>query len=264
VAIKAYLDKSGQNSSPYVTLAAFVGSDMAWAEFEIGWREALKTGFLPVPYMHMVEALGLRPNTPFDRNLGWERKHVWDLVGKLLVFLGGLERGRITMHSCVIDMDAWRDLTASGCESPSAVELCNRYVSKYIVALFAAKVLERAPSEVFLIARDDLLNFTFDRNEDFFDPFRKFVNSEKEEAERTGDSPIWKLVDGVGEGEMKTTPGIQAADVLAWALNRESTVSKGEEGKHIAYLLHQIVMSTTKLYDRQTLSRKFGSKTPTI
>ena len=81
------------------------------------------------------------------------------------------------MHSRVIDMNAWRDLTALGCEIPSEIKLYNRYVPKYIVALFAAKVLERAPSKYFLIARDDLLNFTFDRNEDFYDPFRKFVLS---------------------------------------------------------------------------------------
>ena len=254
MAVKAYLDKSGQNSAPYVTLAAFVGSDWAWAEFESGWRDTLKTGFLPVPYMHMVEALGLRALTPFDRSLGWTRKHAWDLVGKLLVYMGQLERGRITMHSCVIDMNARRELTDSGCFIPSAIELCNRYVSGYIVALFAQKVLEQAPAETVLIPTDDLLNFTFDRNEDFFEPFRKFVNEEK----RKGESTIWHLVDGVGEGEMKTTPGIQAADVLAWALNRENTVSEDEEGKHIAYLLHQVVMSTTKVYDRATLLREFG------
>lgn len=259
MAIRAYLDRSGQNASPYVTLAAFVGSDMAWAEFETGWLATLCSGFLPVPYMHMVEALGLRSGTPFDRTLGWKREHVWNLVAKLLVFLSRLERGRITMHSCVIDMDAWRNLEASGCALPSPVELCNRYVSGLIVAIFAQKVLELAPTETFLIPRDDLLNFTFDRNEDFFEPFRKFVNEEKKKGEGT----MWHLVDGVGEGDMKHTAGIQAADVLAWALNRENTVSEGEEGKYIAYLLHQIVISTTKVYDRPTLSREFGLKTTT-
>jgi hypothetical protein len=59
---------------------------------------------------------------------------------------------------------------------------------------------------------------------------------------------------------MRTTPGIQAADVLAWSSNRENTVAEGEEGKHIAYLLHQIVMSTRKVYDRETLLKEFCPK----
>ena len=257
MAIRAYLDRSGQNASSYIALAAFVGSDGAWSEFENGWNAVLKTGFIPVDYMHMVEALGLRYDTPFSRALGWERKHVWELVGKLLVFLGQLERGRITMHSCVIDMNAWRELTASGCNIPSPVDLCNRYVSGLIVALFAKQILAQATAETMWIAQDDLLNFTFDRNEDFYLPFRNFVNSEKEKAEKIGDSPIWKLVDGVGEGEMRTTPGIQAADVLAWASNRENTVAEGADGKHIAYLLHEIVVSYRKVYDRQTLLKEF-------
>jgi hypothetical protein len=256
--IRAYLDKSGQSSSPCVTLAAFVGSDWAWAEFEDGWNAVLKTGFRPVTYMHMVEALGLRYRTPFSRALGWKREHVWDLVGKLLVFLGGLERGRITMHSCIIDMNTWRELTAQGCEIPSEIDLCNRYVSGLIVAMFAGKILQQAPAETILIPTDDLLNFTFDRNEDFFEPFRKFVNEEK----MKGESTIWHLVNGIGEGGMRNTPGIQAADVLAWASNRENTVAEGEEGKHIAYLLHQVVMSTRKVYDRETLLKKFGPPLP--
>jgi hypothetical protein len=258
VAIRAYLDKSGQHSSPYVTLAAFVGSDWAWAEFESGWNEVLKTGFLPVPYMHVVEALACRYDTPFSRALGWERKHVWDLIGKLIVYMGKLDQGRITMHSCVVEMDAWRELTGWGCEIPSEIDLCNRYVSGHIVALFAQKILERAPADTVVIPKDDLLNFAFDRNEGFFEPFRKFVNGEKQK----GESTIWHLVDGVGEGEMKLTPGIQAADVLAWATNRENTVAEGEEGKHIAYLLHQVVMSFRKVYDRETLLKEFGPPLP--
>lgn len=254
--MRAYLDKSGQSSSSYVTLAAFARSDWAWADFEKGWNETLKTGFRPVDYMHMIEALGLRYRSPFSYALGWKREYVWDLVGKLLVFPGGLEKGRITMHSCVIDMNAWRELTAGGCKIPSEIDLCNRYVSGLIAAIFAGQVLRQAPSDTFYIAQDDLLNFVFDFNEDFYEPFRKYVIEEKGK----GESTIWHLVDGIGEGEMRTTPGIQAADVLAWSSNRENTVAEGEEGKHIAYLLHQIVMSTRKVYDRETLLKEFCPK----
>jgi len=128
--------------------------------------------------------------------------------------------------------------------------------------MFAEKILENVNSDSFLIHQDDLLNFTFDRNEDFCGPFREFVIGEKKKLEISAECSIWKLVDGVGEGEMKYTPGIQAADILAWATNRENTSTEGEDGKYIAYLLHQVVMSTAKEYDRKTLLHEFGQSLP--
>jgi Protein of unknown function (DUF3800) len=255
VAIRAYLDRSGTKQAHYLTLAAFAGPDLAWAEFEQGWETILAGWSRPLPYFHVVEALHCKYKTPFCRTLGWERLYGWELLGKLIEYMGNFSHGKLTMHSCVIDMNAWRELTAQGCKIPSEVELCNHYVAKYIVAMFTAQVLKRVPSwGEFNIPTEDLLNFTFDRNEDFFDPFRQFVNAQKEM--RLGN--MWDLVDGVGEGEMRTTPGIQAADILAWSINRENLVNEGDEGKHTAYLLRQIVMSTSKEYDRATLLREFG------
>ena len=258
--IRAFLDRSGQRQSDFATLAGFAGPISTWAEFDRGWKVVLTTGFRPVPYFHVVEALGLRPRSPFDRGLGWERRHIWDLLAKLIVYMGEYSKGRLTMHSCVIHMDAWRKLSASGVVIPSEVDLCNRYVSDGIVALFARKILEEHSDESEIqLHTEDLLSFEFDRNEPFLGPFRELINRRKEEAETVGVSTIWHLVDGINEGNMKCMPGLQAADIFAWAINRENTVAEGEDGKYIAHLLRQVVMSFTKEYDRSALLNEFGS-----
>lgn len=265
VGVKAYLDRSGQNKASFVTLAAFAAPDVTWRYFEEGWYEILETAFRPVPYFHMVEALGLRQRTPFDRNLGWKRTHVWELVFKLVQYMSNFGRGSLTMHSCVIDMNAWRELVACGCDIPSEITLCNRYVSQYIVQMFARKVMEQAGEmEQFSIPVEDLLSFSFDRNEDFFDSFRAFVNREKQISKERGEGGMWDLVDGIGESEMIHSPGIQAADILAWGINRENTASEGSSGKYLAYILRQLVTSTWKEYDRPTLLREFGQNLPNV
>jgi hypothetical protein len=103
-----------------------------------------------------------------------------------------------------------------------------------------------------------MLNFVFDRNESFLDPFLEKVNNEKNKARDSGMHTIWQLVDTIVEGEMKTSPGLQAADILAWGLNRQNTASEGREGKYLAHILKQLVMCTWKEYDESTMRKEFA------
>ena len=181
------------------------------------------------------------------------------MVFKLAEYMNRFNGGLVTMHSCEIDMKAWRGLIQQGFPIPSEVDLCNRYVSEYIVAMFANKLLRESEFETISLASDDLLSFVFDRNEAFFGPFSKKVSDEKHDSERSGKASIWQLVVSITEGQMKTTPGLQAADVLAWGINRQNTAAEGKEGKHLAYILRQLVMCTWKEYDEVAMHREFDA-----
>jgi hypothetical protein len=122
-----------------MTLAAFVANDATWVEFENGWKEILESGLRGVPYIHMKEAVRRAYSSPFSYTIGWTRKHIWELVFKLAKYVNQFKGGRLTMHSCEVDMNAWRKLTAEGRTILSEVCLCNRYVSEYIVGLFAQR-----------------------------------------------------------------------------------------------------------------------------
>ena len=162
ISVKAYLDGSGKSPDSFVTLAAFVANDATWLNFERGWEEVLKSGFRPVHYMHVVEALGLRRQSPFASALGWERKHIWQLLYKLAEYMSQFKGGVLSMHSCEIDMEAWRRITSDGYRIPSEIDLCNRYVSQYIVGLFTKQVLQSSNNHSVVLPKEDLLNFIFD------------------------------------------------------------------------------------------------------
>ena len=259
MAVRAYLDSSGKHGDSFVTLAAFAADDETWADFSTGWGEVLRSGFEKVSYMHMTEAVHRLPDTPFSYKLGWTRKHIWELVFKLAEYMNRFKGGLLTMHSCEVDMKAWRRLIKQGIPVPSEVDLCNRYVSEYIVGMFANKLLRESESEIISLGSEDMLSFTFDRNEVFIGPFSKKVNDEKVEAERSGRASIWQLVGGITDGQTDITPGLQAADILAWGVNRQNTASEGKEGKQLAYILRQLVMCTWKEYDEVAMHREFDA-----
>jgi hypothetical protein len=173
VAVRSFIDSSGIAKDPFLSLAAFVADDSTWAEFETGWREILKSGLWPVPYFHMVEAVGRQPRTPFCHLDGWTREHVWRLILKLADYMNGFSGGRITMHSCCVDMNAWRNLTEHGVAIPNAVDLCCGRVLEIIVKLFGNKVWRETTSWPRYMDNEDMLNFVFDRNESSLRPSRK-------------------------------------------------------------------------------------------
>jgi hypothetical protein len=167
------------------------------------------------------------------------------------------------MFSCEIDMDAWRNLHIAGNNLPSEIDLCNRYCSEHILAGFAhAQVGRMAPGGEVWLRRDDLLHFVFDRNEEYFGPFRDKRDAELKKVEDIGKSSMWQLVGDVTEGVMKESPGIQAADMFAWALNRENTMPYGSKGTGVADAMRAAVGSCMKVYDEESLRREYGSDFP--
>jgi uncharacterized protein DUF3800 len=259
VAVRSFIDSSGIAKDPFLSLAAFSADDRTWAEFETGWQEILESGLWPVPYFHMVEAVGRQPRTPFCHLDGWTREQVWGLILKLADYMKSFSGGRITMHSCRVDMNAWRKLTGQGIVIPTAVDLCSEGALATIIKLFGNKIWRETTSWPRYMGRGELLNFVFDRNEAFIAPFSKKVNEGKDKSEASGEFSLWQLIDSITEGEMKTSPGLQAADILAWGLNRQNTVAEGKQGKHLAHILHQLVMCTSKDYDENALRREFAN-----
>jgi hypothetical protein len=255
IAVRAYLDSSGKRGDRFVTLAAFAATDDTWGEFEQGWDKVLKGGFRPAPWMHMVEAVHLKPGFPFSRAKGWDRDKVWELVLSLAKYMAEFRQGALTMHTCEIHMDAWRKLTARGYTLHSEVEICNCYVCEFIVAQFAKQQHPALPAPI--LPKSKLLNFVFDRNEPFFPAFSRLRNAHMELCNRLGvlNSP-WGFVDGITEGYAQTTPGLQAADMLAWGINRENIASEGKQGKYLAHILRQLVFNTQKTVDESFLRQR--------
>jgi len=57
---------------------------------------------------------------------------------------------------------------------------------------------------------------------------------------------------------MKQLPGLQAADVLAWAVNQEHTVEEGTAGKMHAHIMRQIISQFYIDFDEAKLRERYG------
>ena len=78
------------------------------------------------------------------------------------------------------------------------------------------------------------------------------------ECERTGKDSMWRLVDFVTEGSMQTTPGIQAADILAWGLNRENTAPEGHYGIGLADIVRKVTAGMSMHCDEAIMRKLYG------
>jgi Protein of unknown function (DUF3800) len=264
IAIRAYIDRSGTASSGFVCLAAFGAPDDVWARFENGWAEILKSAPSLVTYMHMKEAMGRWPGTPFSYLKGWNQESAWTLVFKLAKFMSEFKNTELLNFSCVVNMSDWRKIhDDEGIDIPTEITFCNAYVPREAVKTAAISLLKANEGKQHIpLTPDDMIHVVFDRNEPFFEPFKDEWNAKKDEANRTGIASPWLLVDSVSEGTMETTPGIQAADILAWGLNRENTAPEGHYGTGLANILRNITAGTYAYVDEQMLRKMIAQSPP--
>lgn len=224
------------------------------------WNHVLRTATSrPVPYMHMVEAVNRRYDSPFSRSKGWTEEEIWGLIFDLVKFLHEQPKGDLKMFSCAVNMDDWRTVRTDGIRVPSEVDLCNRYCSERILSEAVHGVIKSSGnSEYISVLKQELLHFVFDRNERFEGPFKKKWNEELNKAESGRYASVWQFVGSVGNARMELTPGIQAADMLAWGLNREATAPYGSYGTGLADALRSLVAGSEKIHVEDSMRREFA------
>jgi hypothetical protein len=57
--------------------------------------------------------------------------------------------------------------------------------------------------------------------------------------------------------EMTKTPGIEAADIVAWGRNRETFAKDGELSSHLAHILRQVLPTTYVIWNEAKLREQF-------
>ena len=56
---------------------------------------------------------------------------------------------------------------------------------------------------------------------------------------------------------MKTTPGIQAADIIAWGMNRETFVKEGDLAKYLGHIIRQVIPAFHIVWDEAKMREQF-------
>ncbi|MGD0922917.1 MAG: DUF3800 domain-containing protein [Terriglobia bacterium] len=251
IALRAYLDSSRkpEYEHGYLTLAAVAGNDEMWAEFETGWKKILDEHKPKADYVHMREIVRLIEG--FDPKRGWDLKSAFDVATQCVGYMSHLDKKRFRMFYCSVDLAAWRKLRAETYQIPEPVDMCNQFCSETVLGWY----LHYYPG--LIDPHNDTVKYFFDRHECFENPFKEKWNAEKNLAEETGAWSIWKMIDEVASVEMKTTPGIQAADIIAWGMNRETFAEEGDTAKYLEQIIRQVIPAFHIVWDEAKMREYF-------
>src|ERR1700693_3061758 len=214
--MNCYFDGSvGGISDEWLTLGGFIATDKTWAAFHNQWEALLRNRYPIAPYIHMTDLI--TGNDPFERKAGWTDCKVDALVSDVVTLLGQTSAtGEMCAFACAVYVQARGRLVTEGYEVSDPAVICaevgignllNWYTDRYGL---------------------ELACLFFDQNE----PFIKSIRSRWLKAMRPNrmvtDELFWGRIEDVEPVSMQDTPGIQAADIVAWAFTRRLRNSAGD------------------------------------
>jgi Protein of unknown function (DUF3800) len=248
----AYLDSSGKLEDEWITLAALATTDEVWGQLETEWEKILKGHTPQGSYIHMKEVYRLEK--AFDKNLGWNHDNAFGLVNKCLMLMSHLPKDKFRVFYCSVHIAAWDKLRAETYQMPDPVELCNKFCSEFVLTWYG---FVYKPTSFVMDPRSDSVRYFFDKNEYFFQPFCDRWKLETNTSDATGRWSIWNAIDEVAPVEMRKTPGIQAADIIAWGRNRETFAKEGDIAKDLVHIMRQVTPTSYVIWDEAKLRQQF-------
>lgn len=229
--LKSYFDRSGQEDAEFLTLSGIAGIDTLWAVIEDTWNHVLHSHNPRAEYMHMVEAVHLRGE--FDKAKGWSDEMISGLVNQLISYLSTIPKDKYCQFACVIHMNAYRKLQRETYQLDSPVEMCNDCCVERLMEWYLREYQGGLDVEG---------HYYFDQGEPFEPVFKTKWRREKARSVHFNEYTVWTHITHVGEAEMRKTPGLQIADMFAWANNRE--ISKLSERWQALALAMRALMPT--------------------
>ena len=200
LALAVYIDDSGKDDPPVFVLAGFIAEAEAWAAFTDEWDEEL-TRYPKIKYFKMKEAHAL--NGQFEGVSSLARDHK---VGRLASLCSKHLSGEL---ACVV-----RHLDY-------AAQFANKYAPRmddpYILMMMGTYILAFHWLET-QGKKGEKVNFIFDRQLEketvVREMFAEFAKMPGNDLEPIGLPPTPNFDDD------KSTPALQAADLLAWHIRR--------------------------------------------
>lgn len=234
----------GWTSGSLITLAGLATEDAIWPEVEKQWAAILHDdkNRPRAKYLHMKEAIHCERE--FSYRNGWNQKKVFSLIMDLLMYLQTVDKKRFRQFACTVDLGAHRKLITEGYNLDNPIEICNSHCPFSVLAWYAHDYPGLIHSA----------HYFFDQNEPFEVPFKLQWTRETQRAISPGGMDMfWSLIKTVSCADMRTSPALQAADMLAWATNRALFKPPDEPvlGKHLEHIMKQIIPSGWILWDER-------------
>ena len=242
--LKSYFDASGKgDTAPFITLSGIAADNELWTEIEDNWNYILQAGPLKATYMHMNEAVQLKRE--FDKTKGWDDKRVDDLVNALLSYVTTIPTAKYCQFTCTIDMNAYRRLQAENYQMDSFVDICNACCVERMMYWYLKEYRGVDLEAVYY----------FDKDEPFEPVFKAKWENELERDGDLGTNSVWTPIKCVGTLNMRKTPGLQIADMLAWGNNREAI--SGTTHQHIALAMRALTKTKHIKWEEGNLRKRY-------
>jgi hypothetical protein len=248
--LKSYFDRSGQEDAQFMTLTGIAATDDLWKEIEDTWLYVLHNHTPRAEYMHMIEAIPLRKE--FAKDKGWNDEMVSGLVNQLISYLSNVPKDKYCQFASIVHMDAYRKLHSEHYQLDSPVDICvescvEKVMHWYMFAYKAGLDFEE--------------HYYFDQGEPFEAVFKAKVNREIKKAEQLGQHSIWSHITHIGEAPMRKTPGLQIADMFAWANNREAA-KLSPRWQALALAMRTLMPTLWVTWDEKTLRQFYRPLKP--
>lgn len=242
VVIKSYFDKSGQEDQQFLTIGGVAATDAVWDEIEKEWNVILQTNNPSATYMHMNEAVFRKRE--FDSAKGWTEADIFGLVNLLLSYLSSVPlKDKYCQFACSLRMSDYNKLLAETYQLDSPAD---------IVASSCVQQMSRWYFEHYR-GLDFEAHYYFDQNEPFEDIIRAKWNRARAEE---NPKYQWAHISHIGSAVMRKTPGLQIADMIAWATNRHE-VKRLKKYEDLAIGLRHLLPSFWVLVDEAQLRKHY-------
>jgi hypothetical protein len=251
IAMKCYFDGSNttdENGDQWAILAGFSGQDGEWAAFEKQWSEMLRARYPIAPYIHMSQILARED--PFERVAGWTDDKILQLVSDALDIVDGMTKRTFGSICCRVNLSARNRIVSEGKSVHEPMSLCGMMCG----AIGMARVAHRP----------QLSFFFFDRGEEFVQPFKREWLLNRTPPGKISIDPnkaVWDLIGNIQETDMQNNPPLQAADMIAWAINRELS-GKDKLLTDLANRIRAIVSHDNAEIGEQILREKYIISSP--
>jgi hypothetical protein len=190
-------------------LAGVAAEESIWAGFERDWSCILADRSPTAPYLHMNEVS--HGFGSFKDEDGWDESKRRALVKDCLFFAQTLDKSKFRSFICSIDMKRYRELKSEGELIPSAFSMCNHWVPRQMFKWYLDNFGQWNLPELY---------YFFDQNEKFIGPFAALVKRGQKKSRLTNH---WFMIRQISPANMRFTPPLQLADMLAWAHYRKLT-----------------------------------------
>jgi hypothetical protein len=221
--MNCYFDGSvGGSSDEWLTLGGMIATDRTWGTFERDWQAMLSDRDPIAPYIHMTDLV--TGNGVFESKFGWTQTKAEKLVLDAEELLISINPNTMCAFTCSVDTAARKRLRREGYAVSDPAVICAENGLGRLLGWYTEK------------HRVELVYAFYDQNEPFIKSIRtRWLRHEaKMRKKLIADDLLWGRIANVQPVNMRTTPQVQACDIISWSSNRRLMARPGDKWTTLA------------------------------